>query len=43
MIEQLNLTNAQLDFDHLNNFDLLNNHKVGTSVPIYNRIVTNKG
>jgi methionyl-tRNA synthetase len=38
MIHQLNLTREQLNFDSLNNFDLLNNHKVGASTPIYNRI-----
>jgi methionyl-tRNA synthetase len=38
IIEQLHLTQEQLNFDHLNNFDLLNEHKVGNSTPIYNRI-----
>lgn len=38
MIEQLRLTKQQLDFRYLNNFELLNNHKVGTSTPIYNRV-----
>jgi methionyl-tRNA synthetase len=38
MVEQLLLTKEQLEFEKLHNFELLNNHKVGTSTPIYVRI-----
>lgn len=40
MAEQLHLTKELLNFDNLNNFELLDKHKVGTSSPIYNRITT---
>jgi methionyl-tRNA synthetase len=42
MAAQLNLTKEQLNFDNLINFDLLDNHTVGKSTPIYNRIEKNK-
>jgi methionyl-tRNA synthetase len=38
MINQLKLNKEQLLFDNLINFDLLDNHEVGISIPIYNRI-----
>jgi methionyl-tRNA synthetase len=42
MIKQLNLTPEQIDYFKLKEFDLLNNHQVGKSTPIYSRIVNNK-
>jgi methionyl-tRNA synthetase len=41
MINQLQLNKEQLLFDKLINFDLIDNHKVGISIPIYNRIEKN--
>jgi methionyl-tRNA synthetase len=40
MVQQLGLTESQLSFDNLINFDLLNDHKVNVSTPIYTRIET---
>jgi hypothetical protein len=34
----MQFTKEQLDFQYLNNFDLLDNHVVGQSSPVYNRI-----
>lgn len=42
MITQLKLNKSQTDYDHLTDFELLNNHVVGASTPIYARIVEKK-
>jgi methionyl-tRNA synthetase len=42
MIKQLKLTKSLLEFHSLNNYELLDNHKIGSSTPIYNRIEVKK-
>jgi methionyl-tRNA synthetase len=42
MVEQMNLTKQMLDFHSLTNYELMDNHKIGNSTPIYNRIETKK-
>jgi hypothetical protein len=40
MIKQLNFNKKQINYFELGNYDLLDNHKVGDSTPIYARLNT---
>jgi methionyl-tRNA synthetase len=42
MIKQLNLSSVQTNYFTLKKYDLLDNHKVGASIPIYARLVNDK-
>jgi methionyl-tRNA synthetase len=42
MIEQLCFTEDQLKFENLDNLDILANHQIGNSTPIYVRLEQDK-
>jgi methionyl-tRNA synthetase len=42
MTEQMKLTKQMLDFHSLTTYELMDNHKIGNSTPIYNRIEAKK-